>query len=153
MADSLDSGSSVHYARAGSSPASRTKSHRSFLRWVPSGKTSYLYARVVELADSLDSGSSVHYGRAGSSPASRTNKKRTSAWMSSFYWCAFDLHSRSPASGGKSEAGSRQAEPTVSNRGAVCKKQSKSYFPCKMQAPLLYYKSVSAGLSPRFWEI
>ena len=39
------------------------------------GLTSYLYARVVELADSLDSGSSVLYGRAGSSPASRTKKK------------------------------------------------------------------------------
>ena len=62
MADSLDSGSSVHYARAGSSPASRTTS---FLQL-------HKHARVVELADSLDSGSSVHYARAGSSPASRT---------------------------------------------------------------------------------
>ena len=65
LADSLDSGSSVHYARAGSSPASRTTS---FLQL-------HKHARVVELADSLDSGSSVHYARAGSSPASRTIKE------------------------------------------------------------------------------
>ena len=65
LADSLDSGSSVHYARAGSSPASRTTS---FLQL-------HKHARVVELADSLDSGSSVHYARAGSSPASRTIRK------------------------------------------------------------------------------
>ncbi len=63
LADSLDSGSSAHYGRAGSSPASRTTSFPQKL---------HLCARVVELADSLDSGSSAHYGRAGSSPASRT---------------------------------------------------------------------------------
>ena len=63
LADSLDSGSSAHYGRAGSSPASRTTSFPdNFIQC----------ARVVELADSLDSGSSAHYGRAGSSPASRT---------------------------------------------------------------------------------
>ena len=85
LADSLDSGSSVHYGRAGSSPASRTMFHRRApFRWnTPRGfqgsTTSYRYARVVELADSLDSGSSVHYGRAGSSPASRTIKITTPA--------------------------------------------------------------------------
>ena len=63
LADSLDSGSSAHYGRAGSSPASRTTSFPQKL---------HPCARVVELADSLDSGSSAHYGRAGSSPASRT---------------------------------------------------------------------------------
>ena len=47
----------------------------------------------------------------------------------------------------------RRAGPMVSHSGAVCKKRSKSCFPCKMQASLLYYKSVSAGLRPRFWEI
>jgi hypothetical protein len=31
LADSLDSGSSVHYGRAGSSPASRTKKERHLL--------------------------------------------------------------------------------------------------------------------------
>ena len=65
LVDSLDSGSSVHYGRAGSSPASPTK-------LLSSSGTSYLHGRVVELVDSLDSGSSVHYGRAGSSPASPT---------------------------------------------------------------------------------
>ena len=40
LADSLDSGSSVHYARAGSSPASRTTTQRRLvLRWVPLGET------------------------------------------------------------------------------------------------------------------
>ncbi len=76
LADSLDSGSSVHYGRAGSSPASRTTSPPKTVSSVGpfwgGGKNCILYARVVELADSLDSGSSVHYGRAGSSPASRT---------------------------------------------------------------------------------
>ena len=44
LADSLDSGSSVHYGRAGSSPASRTKKERHllkadvFLFWVPPPK-------------------------------------------------------------------------------------------------------------------
>ena len=88
LADSLDSGSSVHYGRAGSSPASRTTSEsglrprrRSPFPWIvplPHRRQPQLhtYARVVELADSLDSGSSVHYGRAGSSPASRTKKER-----------------------------------------------------------------------------
>ena len=66
LADSLDSGSSAHYGRAGSSPASRTTSFPQKL---------HPCARVVELADSLDSGSSAHYGRAGSSPASRTIKE------------------------------------------------------------------------------
>ena len=61
LVDSLDSGSSVHCGRAGSSPASPT----SFF-------LTRLYGRVVELVDSLDSGSSVHCGRAGSSPASPT---------------------------------------------------------------------------------
>ena len=74
LADSLDSGSSVHYARAGSSPASRTTS---FLQL-------HTFARVVELADSLDSGSSVHYARAGSSPASRTKKEGHSYGCPSF---------------------------------------------------------------------
>ena len=64
LVDSLDSGSSVHCGRAGSSPASPTKSLSS----------STTYGRVVELVDSLDSGSSVHCGRAGSSPASPTKK-------------------------------------------------------------------------------
>ena len=83
LADSLDSGSSVLYGRAGSSPASRTK--RSLPgntfpgRFLPpsprQGHNCIRCARVVELADSLDSGSSVLYGRAGSSPASRTKKK------------------------------------------------------------------------------
>ena len=91
LADSLDSGSSVHYGRAGSSPASRTMFHRRApFRWnTPRGfqgsTTSYRYARVVELADSLDSGSSVHYGRAGSSPASRTKKKDTLSACLSFW--------------------------------------------------------------------
>ena len=61
LVDSLDSGSSVHCGRAGSSPASPT----SFF-------LTRSYGRVVELVDSLDSGSSVHCGRAGSSPASPT---------------------------------------------------------------------------------
>ena len=73
MADSLDSGSSVHYGRAGSSPASRTRNPPEFSPGAPCGiEVHIVCARVVELADSLDSGSSVHYGRAGSSPASRT---------------------------------------------------------------------------------
>ena len=62
LVDSLDSGSSVHCGRAGSSPASPT----SFFFFT------IQYGRVVELVDSLDSGSSVHCGRAGSSPASPT---------------------------------------------------------------------------------
>ena len=81
LADSLDSGSSVHYARAGSSPASRTTS---FLQL-------HKHARVVELADSLDSGSSVHYARAGSSPASRTKKEGHSYGCPSFLVQAFLL--------------------------------------------------------------
>ena len=63
LVDSLDSGSSVHCGRAGSSPASPTNLFSSYL---------IKYGRVVELVDSLDSGSSVHCGRAGSSPASPT---------------------------------------------------------------------------------
>ena len=84
LADSLDSGSSVLYGRAGSSPASRTKdlpvipvTGRLFYPSLPEQVHTYLCARVVELADSLDSGSSVLYGRAGSSPASRTKKRGT----------------------------------------------------------------------------
>ena len=65
LVDSLDSGSSVHCGRAGSSPASPT----SFF-------LTRSYGRVVELVDSLDSGSSVHCGRAGSSPASPTKGSR-----------------------------------------------------------------------------
>ena len=95
LADSLDSGSSVHYGRAGSSPASRTnpesglRLRRSPFQRIPfpSGGGRYnciSYARVVELADSLDSGSSVHYGRAGSSPASRTKKDTAFAVSFSF---------------------------------------------------------------------
>ena len=75
MVDSLDSGSSVHYAREGSSPSSRTKIPPEQSGGSLRGFNFILYARVVELADSLDSGSSVLYGRAGSSPASRTKKK------------------------------------------------------------------------------
>ena len=63
LVDSLDSGSSVHCGRAGSSPASPTSL---FLNKI--------HGRVVELVDSLDSGSSVHCGRAGSSPASPTRE-------------------------------------------------------------------------------
>ena len=72
LVDSLDSGSSVHYAREGSSPSSRTKIPPEKSGGSPRGLITYEYARVVELADSLDSGSSVLYGRAGSSPASGT---------------------------------------------------------------------------------
>ena len=72
LVDSLDSGSSVHCGRAGSSPASPT----SFF-------FSITYGRVVELVDSLDSGSSVHCGRAGSSPASPT-RRSTSVRCASF---------------------------------------------------------------------
>ena len=108
LADSLDSGSSVLYGRAGSSPASRTKdlpvipvTGRLFYPSLPEQVHTYLCARVVELADSLDSGSSVLYGRAGSSPASRTKKKhaagvflfgaqrsasRTAPPLAGFYW-------------------------------------------------------------------
>ena len=68
LVDSLDSGSSVHCGRAGSSPASPTNLF--FLNLIT-------YGRVVELVDSLDSGSSVHCGRAGSSPASPTKIKDT----------------------------------------------------------------------------
>ncbi len=42
LADSLDSGSSVHYARAGSSPASRTKK-----RQAPSGACRFLFPHPV----------------------------------------------------------------------------------------------------------
>ena len=96
LADSLDSGSSVLYGRAGSSPASRTRKKDKVplqrggtLFPLPSVRqeSSYRCARVVELADSLDSGSSVLYGRAGSSPASRTRKKRQAVPVFSF-WCA-----------------------------------------------------------------
>ena len=73
LVDSLDSGSSVHCGRAGSSPASPTI----FLFTIS-------YGRVVELVDSLDSGSSVHCGRAGSSPASPTKEtiERSSLFLS-----------------------------------------------------------------------
>ena len=85
MADSLDSGSSVLYGRAGSSPASRTKSHRKKFRWVPLRGVNYIYARVVELVDSLDSGSSVHYAREGSSPSSRTSSSQASYRLRRFF--------------------------------------------------------------------
>ena len=54
LADSLDSGSSVHYGRAGSSPASRTKKERHLLEagvllfWVPPSK-GRLLPTVIEM--------------------------------------------------------------------------------------------------------
>ena len=87
LADSLDSGSSVLYGRAGSSPASRTKPHRKQFRWVPpTGSQLHTYARVVELVDSLDSGSSVHYAREGSSPSSRTSSSQASYRLRRFFY-------------------------------------------------------------------
>ena len=76
LVDSLDSGSSVHCGRAGSSPASPTNFFSLWKSW---------YGRVVELVDSLDSGSSVHCGRAGSSPASPT-RRSTSVGCASFLY-------------------------------------------------------------------
>ena len=81
LVDSLDSGSSVHCGRAGSSPASPTNLF--FLNLT-------LYGRVVELVDSLDSGSSVHCGRAGSSPASPTKEAHPTGCASFFALLAWD---------------------------------------------------------------
>ena len=105
LADSLDSGSSVHYGRAGSSPASRTMFHRRApFRWntprgISRGHNCIPYARVVELADSLDSGSSVHYGRAGSSPASPTIERHR-FWYRGILTGDFFLFAKSPVAAG-----------------------------------------------------
>ncbi len=107
LVDSLDSGSSVHYAREGSSPSSRTKfPSEIFSGGFPLGIIT-TYARVVELVDSLDSGSSVHYAREGSSPSSRT--KGNSRLAVSFFCpqkeaaslsgCRFDVFTSVPPDG------------------------------------------------------
>ena len=101
MADSLDSGSSAHYGRAGSSPASRTKKERH-----PHGCLSFLvqhfcYAKVVACGRVTER----EWGNPSKVPPPHTppslrwagvqttkhvgshKRKETSERMSLFFWC------------------------------------------------------------------
>ena len=108
MADSLDSGSSAHYGRAGSSPASRTKKERH-----PHGCLSFLvqhfcYAKVVACGRVTER----EWGNPSKVPPSHSpslrwagvqttkhvgshKRKETSERMSLFFWCG-DFAARKP---------------------------------------------------------